>query len=173
MKSLIFKIVFFLLFSQAIFAQEEGENPGFDQYSSSVFDSKENALNLVSKLGNVPSLNSISNNPSGIMIQQIGDFNAVNANFKSPTVNFSVLQNGNDNLINVSKEANSINQAMLQQGNNNTVTDLTYYTNYNVNMEIIQQGNNQNIQNYGTNSLSKDMKINQTGNGAEVIIINQ
>ena len=37
---------------------------------------------------------------------------------------------------------------------------------------MIQQGNNQSIQNYGTNSLSKDMKVSQTGNGASVIILN-
>jgi hypothetical protein len=172
MKSLFFKIVFITLFSQAIFAQEEGENPGFDQYSSSVFDSKENALNLVSRMA-APSSNSISNNPSGIMIQQIGDFNAINANFRSSTVNFSVVQNGDENLINISKEANSINQAVLQQGSNNTISDFTYYTTYDVNMQMVQQGDNQNIQNYGTNSLSKDMKITQTGNGAEIIIINQ
>ncbi|RRJ93022.1 hypothetical protein [Flavobacterium macacae] len=173
MKSLFIKLVFITLFSQAIFAQEEGENPGFDQYSSSVFDSKENALNLVSKMNVNQSLNTLSNNPSGIMIQQIGDFNTVNASFKSSNVNFSVAQNGNNNLIEVSKEANSINQAIIQNGSNNTVSDFTYYTNYDVNMQMIQQGDNQNIQNYGTNSLSKDMKISQSGNGTGVIIINQ
>ena len=40
-------------------------------------------------------------------------------------------------------------------------------------MEMIQKGDNQNIQSIGTNSLSKNMKITQTGNGASVILINK
>lgn len=173
MKALFFKITFISLFTQLSFAQEN-ENPGFDQYSSSIFDSKENALNLVSKMAsNSSSL--IGNNPSGVVIQQIGDLNTINANFKSTTskVNFLAVQEGDLNLMNVQKNANEINQAMLQQGNGNTISDFTYYTSYNVNMEMIQKGDNSNIQNYGTNSLSKDMKISQTGNAAEIIIINQ
>lgn len=173
MKSIFFKIVIISLFTQLSFAQE-GENPGFDQYSSSIFDSKENALNLVSKMApNSSSL--IGNSSSGVIIQQIGDSNTINANLKTATstANFTAIQNGDLNLMNVQKNANAINQAMLQEGNNNTISDFTYYTSYNVNMEILQQGDNSNIQNYGTNSLSKDMKITQTGNGAELIIINQ
>ena len=40
-------------------------------------------------------------------------------------------------------------------------------------MELNQNGDYQSIQNIGTNSLSKDMKISQTGIGASIIIINQ
>ena len=174
MKSIVLTIAFISLFSTASFAQEEGENPGFDQYSSSVFDKKENALNLVSKMNVAPSANTFNAaNPSGVLIQQIGNFNQINADFKAANVNFAVVQEGSENLINVQKGAPAINQYMLQQGNNNTISDFTLYTSYNVNMEMVQRGDNSNIQNYGTNSLSKDMKINQTGSGAEIIIINQ
>ncbi len=173
MKSLFFyTVIVFLLSVQVSNAQDEEENIGFNQYSSSVFDSKQNALNLVSK---IPSSTTSTQAfiPTGILIQQVGDFNTFNANLKTENVNISLLQNGNDNSVMLDKEAKSISQKIIQDGNNNQVTDFTYYTKYDVNMQMIQQGSNQNIQNYGTNSLSKDMKVTQTGNGAAVIIINQ
>lgn len=174
MKSLFNIAIALLLFTTIAKAQDEEENIGFNQYSSSVFDSKENTLNLVSKIpsstNQVNAQNQISN---GILIQQIGDYNNFNANLQAEKVAISVTQNGNDNLISLDKQADVISQRIIQQGENNTVTDFTYYTKYDVNMEMVQQGNNQSIQNYGTNSLSKDMKVTQTGNGASVIIINQ
>lgn len=172
MKAIFYTLIVFLLFPMASFAQEEGENSGFEQYSSDVFDKKENALNLVSNM-NTPSgtVETLSVNP-GIMIQQIGDFNQAAANLSGNTVNFSLVQNGNTNFAEISKSAETINQAVLQNGSNNTITDLSLYTNYDVNMQMIQNGENQSIQNYGTNSLSKDMTVTQSGNGASVIIIN-
>jgi hypothetical protein len=35
------------------------------------------------------------------------------------------------------------------------------------------KGNNQSFTSYGTNSLSRDMQIRQTGNGTAIIIINK
>lgn len=154
-------------------AQDEEENIGFNQYSSSIFDSKENTLNLVSDMSKGENSSIQNQIPSGVLIQQIGEYNTFNANLRAEAVNISVSQNGNENQLTLDKEANSISQRVIQQGENNAITDFTYYTRYDVNMEMVQQGNNQNIQNYGTNSLSKDMKVTQTGNGASVIIINQ
>ena len=68
---------------------------------SSIFDSKENALNLVSKMApNSSSL--IGNSSSGVIIQQIGDSNTINANLKTATstANFTAIQNGDLNLMN-------------------------------------------------------------------------
>lgn len=174
MKSLFNIAIVFFLFTTIAKAQDEEENIGFNQYSSSVFDSKENTLNLVSKIPSNPNqVNAQNQITNGILIQQIGDYNNFNANLQAEKVAISVSQNGNDNLISLDKQADVISQRIIQQGENNTVTDFTYYTKYDVNMEMVQQGNNQSIQNYGTNSLSKDMKVTQTGNGASVIIINQ
>ncbi len=173
MKAIYSIFILFLFFPTAIFAQEEGENSGFEQYSSDVFDKKENALNLVSGMNN-PSVvaETLAVNP-GILIEQIGDFNVARTNLNANTVNFSLVQNGNTNFAEISKSAETINQAVLQNGSNNTISDLSLYTSYDVNMQMIQNGENQSIQNYGTNSLSKDMTVTQSGNGASVIIINQ
>lgn len=110
---------------------------------------------------------------SGIQIQQIGDLNKVKAFLKSNETKVAVDQNGNRNELFLDKSAKTLTQNIIQQGDNNKISDFTLHTNYNVNMEMIQKGDNQNIQSIGTNSLSKNMKITQTGNGASVILINK
>ncbi|MBE0390988.1 hypothetical protein BJQ96_00816 [Flavobacterium sp. PL0002] len=64
-------------------------------------------------------------------------------------------------------------QKVIQEGQNNTIKDISLYrTSNDVNTEFIQKGNNQTIHNYGENSISKDMKVIQKGDGAAVFIFN-
>lgn len=163
----------FLLFSPLFYAQEKEENSAFKNYNSSVFNSKEAALSIVSSLDKKAQNDLNLKIQSGVQIQQIGDLNKVKANLKANEIQVSVAQNGNKNELFLDKYAKTITQNVVQQGNNNTISDFTLRTNYSVNMELIQNGNNQNIHNIGTNSLSKNMKITQTGNGASIILINK
>ena len=160
------------LFSLFGFSQDENKNTDFNPYSSSIFDSEVNSLFLVSNLST--SINPIQIEDQTIInIQQIGDYNIINAAVNSDKTTLSISQNGIDNFVDLDKNAQEINQNIIQSGNHNTISDLTYFTTYKVNMDIVQTGTNQTIQNIGTNSISKDMKITQTGNGTAVIIINQ
>jgi len=168
----IFILNILLLISPMFYAQEKEDNSDFKSYSSSVFNSKETALSVVSTIDK-KSLDALNNLPSGVMIQQIGDFNIVNANLKASETKVSVRQNGNWNELLLDKTAKTITQNIVQQGDNNKITDFTLYTKYDVNTEMIQNGNNQNINSIGTNSISKNMKITQTGNGASIILINK
>jgi hypothetical protein len=171
MKTKIYIVLFAIIFTQFGFSQEEDNNGDFKQYSSSLFDSEQNSLFVVSNM--TDKLNPVQLNQNNINIQQIGDYNVINANVNSDNSNLFMTQNGVNNSIDLIKNTPELTQSISQLGNDNTISDLTYYTNYKVNMEMNQNGNNQSIQNIGTNSMSKDMKISQTGNGASVIIINQ
>jgi hypothetical protein len=175
MKIFILNILL-LLISPVFYAQEKEDNVGFTQYSSSVFDSKEKSLSVVSSMMDKKSSDVVllnNNQPSGVLIQQIGDFNNVTATLNTIETKLSVQQRGDDNDLLLDKTAKTVTQNVVQQGDNNKITDFTLYTNYNVNTEMIQNGDNQSIQNIGTNSISKNMKITQTGNGASVILINK
>ena len=97
----------------------------------------------------------------------------ITAFLKSKETKVAVNQIGDRNELLLDKNAKTITQNVVQRGDNNKISDFTLYTNYNVNMEMVQKGDNQNIQNIGTNSMSKNMKITQTGNGASIILINQ
>ena len=172
MKVIFLNIVFLMFFSAALIAQEKEENPEFKNYSSSLFDSKEKAFSIVSNMNKKERDELNSKIQSGVQIQQIGDFNKVYAALKSNDTKVAVDQNGDNNSLALDKNAKTITQSVIQQGDNNKISDFTLYTNYNINMEMIQKGDNQNIQNIGTNSMSKNMKITQTGNGASIILIN-
>ena len=173
MKTFILNIVILLLFSPVFYAQEKEDNSDFKNYSSSVFNSKQVAFSLVSSMDKKAQNDLNQKIQSGINIQQIGDLNTVIANLKSNEIKVAVNQNGDSNQLFLDKKAKSITQNFVQQGDNNKISDFTLNTNYNVNMEMIQKGDNQNIQNIGTNSMSKNMKITQTGNGASIILINK
>lgn len=176
MKTFILNIVFLIAFCPVLLAQDKESDSDFKNYSSSLFNSKEKAFSIVSN--DVSYLNKKereelnSRIQSGVVIQQIGDFNKVYAVLKSNDTKVAVDQNGDRNTLLLDKNANTITQSVIQQGDNNKISDFTLKTNYNVNMEMIQKGDNQNIQNIGTNSMSKNMKITQTGNGASIILIN-
>lgn len=173
MKTFILNIALFLLFPIAFYAQEKEDNSDFKPYSSSVFNSKEKALSVVSSMNKKAQDDLNSKIQAGIQIQQIGDLNKVVANLRSNETKVAVDQNGDRNELLLDKNAKTLTQRIIQQGDNNKISDFTLYTNYNVNMEMIQKGDNQNIQSIGTNSLSKNMKITQTGNGASIILINK
>lgn len=171
MKSKIYIVLFTIIITQIGFSQQKDNNDDFKQYSSALFDSEQNSLYVVSAM--TEKLNLIQVNQNKVKIQQIGDLNIINAHVISDNSNLFMNQNGSNNSIDLIKNTPELTQSITQTGNGNTISDLTYYTNYKVNMEMNQNGNNQNIQNIGTNSLSKEMKISQSGNGASVIIINQ
>lgn len=166
-------IMLHLLCSYVAVGQEKEDNVGFNQYSSSLFNSKENTLNVVSALDPATDNNVKSDIAAGILIQQIGDYNRFLGQIKSEDANISVLQNGSDNEVFLEKEAAFIRQRIIQEGKGNFLTDVSRFTTEDINMELIQQGDNQTLQSYGTNSISNDMTVRQSGNGASVIIINK
>ena len=174
MKSSFSNIVIMCVsFASASFAQGIAADNDDGQNSSFLLFSKENFHLVSNTIKNQEDLLGYKKMQRDVMIQQIGSFNYVNANLKAKDINVALVQNGIDNEIFMDKNANSIVQKIVQEGQSNYVKDFSLYVNYDINMEIIQKGNNQNIQNYGTNSLSKNMKIIQSGNGASVIIINK
>jgi minor curlin subunit len=97
---------------------------------------------------------------SGLNIQQIGNYNDLNINMSMLGLYYS---KGDSNQLEIDKEETSTK--IVQVGQNNSIKDLSIYANNNVNMELTQQGNNQNIQNFGSNSISENMKVLQSGNG--------
>lgn len=169
--------VILLFFTQLIFSQEKEENSVFKNYSSSVFDKKENALNLISTASDHKETTTVDdylkNQNSIVSIVQIGDYNQTNVHVKSEKIAVSVGQNGQNNEYSLVKSAKTISADAIQNGNHNKIDDYSYRTNYEVNTQMMQNGDNQSIKSIGTNSISKDMKVTQTGNGASVIILNK
>jgi hypothetical protein len=173
MRYLFLNTSFFLLFSVATFAQGNGEDNGLQQNSTSILN-KANMLDLVDDITKKEDALLLQNKyQNGVIINQIGASNYINTKLKAEDIKVAIVQNGSENQLTLDKAANEIAQKIVQEGRYNSITDFSPYANYNVNMEIIQKGDNQNVQNYGTNSMSKNMKVIQSGNGASVIILNK
>ena len=177
MKNISLKSTAFLLFlSSILFSQNREDNSVFQNYSSSAFDQKDIALNLV---GNSSSINESNRNSylsyrnSLINIQQIGNYNNAIVNINSQISSVSVSQEGNNNEYSLVKDVKKIIMSVQQSGNDNIINDYSYRSNYDINAKMIQNGNDLNIKSIGANSISKDMTVSQKGNGASVIIINK
>lgn len=175
--SFLYIFLFTTLYSVSVKGQQKEDASGFKPYSSSVFDSKDTALSIVSSINKKSTeqlqLQQVQQYSQGVIIQQIGDYNKASAEVDASKINVSVFQKGDFNELSLVKDAKTISQNIIQQGKNNSISDYSFRTNLDIKTEMIQNGNDQKIQSYGSNSISKDMKITQTGNGASVIILNK
>ena len=168
-------LLFFVFISSTfVFSQKNEGNLGYDESGFSAFDSKEKTFQFVSETYLAKKEITLDNivKSGGLNIKQIGNYNNLAIALKAESISVDIIQNGDNNELQLDKEANAIKQKVVQEGQNNSIKDLSIYSNNSVNTEFIQQGNNQNIQNYGANSISENMKVIQSGNGAKVIIIN-
>ena len=82
-----------------------------------------------------------------------------------------VFQLGNENnaIISINEESK---QYLKQEGNNNNFEYFTYYSNVDSFVQTTQNGSNNDIQIYGENSISKNLKIRQNTNNQTIIINN-
>jgi hypothetical protein len=107
-----------------------------------------------------------------VQVVQAGFDNYSNLDFRSENYKMEVDQKGNNNYLNVYNNANVLNQSVMQSGNNNFISDFSIYSANPIDMSIQQNGNNLSIFNNGSNSISNDLKITQTGNSGTIYIFN-
>ena len=169
MKSILVFVFWGVLFSSPIylFAQEEQTgNPleNIELIQSGIL------LNENTSLYNIQSSNQFIQNENSIHISQIGDYNfsKVEMNVENSTLN--VNQNGYNNYLVTYKSAIELNQSIIQSGNTNFISDFFFFFGTIINMDIHQEGNNLTLFNTGSNSISKDLKITQTGNSGVIYI---
>lgn len=176
MKTLSINIIIFLFFSfQFCFAQEkESITAPYNEKPIALIDTKEGIVSMNSNFYSTKSHTNLIHQQiiNTVQVQQIGDNNNINSQFSATKIEATLTQQGNNNQLFIDKNANSIYQKVIQQGNNNRVQDYVPYANYDITTELFQKGNDQNIINFGSNSISKNMTIIQSGNGAAVTVIN-
>ncbi|OXG05832.1 hypothetical protein BC749_102208 [Flavobacterium araucananum] len=107
-----------------------------------------------------------------VLVTQIGNYNQANLTIVSKNAYVTAQQTGNNNYMNVYKKAEEINQSYTQTGNNNYISDFALYSGGITSMAINQQGNNLSVISTGSNSISKDLIINQSGNSGTIYVFN-
>jgi hypothetical protein len=166
----IFLFVLIISWSFRVNAQEEQFNSSTETNNliNKEFVSVQNAVQ-----NNAKTSNSYLLNNNMIQISQIGYSNYADVNVKSNNAKMTINQDGSGNYLEVYKSAKQINQSMIQTGNNNFISDFSLYSGTPIDVIFSQEGNNLSIFNNGSNSISKDLKISQTGNSGSVYIFNR
>lgn len=162
--------IFLLFFAITVSFSQEDEN---NDTLSKVFSNKENSMNVLSSYSSFIAIDASKVEvQNSIFIQQIGNKNTANTNIISSDANLNLIQKGDNNFVFVDKNAPIIQELILQDGSNNSIVDFNLKTNNSINNTFTQSGNNLNIISIGSNNLSKEMTVKQTGNSGSVIILN-
>lgn len=162
MKSIVI-IILFLLSIESMFSQSIDGN--MNDYAI--------ALNESNNRNQNKSTNQYIISHNIVKITQIGNFNQANFNIISNYAYVTAQQTGNNNYMNVYKKSDEINQSYIQSGNNNYISDVSSYSRGVEAMKVNQEGNNLTIFSTGSNSISKDMIINQSGNSGTIYVFNR
>lgn len=131
---------------------------------------------IFNNYGLLPEREIVSNqfvqNQNIIRIQQIGINNYAEMTNVTQNGVFDIKQKGSDNYVDIYKNAYNTNGFVSQMGSNNFISDYSYFSEESMNTNYNQIGNNLTIMSFGSNSISKNMQVNQTGNFGTVYIIN-
>jgi hypothetical protein len=124
------------------------------------------------EVGQAQLIDSYLLNNNLIQIKQVGFNNFSSVTVKSENHEIAVSQNGFNNYLDMYKNTGDLHQSVSQSGSNNYISDFSLYSASSIDMSINQEGSNLTLFNNGTNSISKDLKITQTGNSGTIYIFN-
>lgn len=156
-------IVIFFLFTEIVFSQSIDGN----------INDRIIALNETNYRNQNQNTNQYIISHNIVKITQIGNYNQANLTIISNNANVTAQQTGNNNYMNVYKKADAINQSYTQSGSNNYISDISLYSRGVEAMKVNQEGNNLTVLSSGSNSISRDMIINQTGNSGTIYVLNR
>ncbi len=172
MKSKINKTAFFIAFFSAMYINAQGLQI---HTSSDFFDLVDKSMISNYNLGGAGQSQAVGNylqNNNLIQVKQVGFNNYSTVFIMAEDYGMAVNQEGFNNYLDVYKNTSDLNQSVSQSGSNNFISDFSLYSGGSINMSINQEGNNLTLFNNGTNSISKDLKITQTGNSGTIYIFN-
>jgi hypothetical protein len=172
MKSKINKTAFFIAFFSALYMNAQGLQINT---SSDFYDLVDKSMISNFNLGGTGQSQAVGNylqNNNLIQVKQVGFNNYSTVIIKSENYEIAVNQKGYNNYLDMYKNTGDLNQSVSQSGSNNFISDFSLYSGGSINMSINQEGNNLTLFNNGTNSISKDLKITQTGNSGTIYIFN-
>jgi len=110
---------------------------------------------------------------NAVQIQQIGDYNAALLQLSAVQSHIGLNQIGNQNEIHYYNASPYLTQTIQQRGNSNVINYFSSDSHFEEHKSFNQQGNNLTLFSNGTNSISKEMTVNQYGNSGTVYIFNR
>ena len=106
------------------------------------------------------------------IIGKAQDRNTVQTILSSSETSINLSQIGAGNVINVSDNSENLKLTVLQNGTNNQISKYGLYALKEFSAVLIQNGEYQNLDIFGSNELSKNMKVEMQGLGQSIVIRN-
>lgn len=107
---------------------------------------------------------------SSVFVRQIGEINRVKFSVISTANDINVIQNGNNNLTDLTYNVKTAIANIAQNGDFNTVRDFVLNPAEDVSLELTQQGNGIYFERFGSNSITRSLKFNQTEASPTIIV---
>ncbi|MDR6300604.1 hypothetical protein [Mesonia maritima] len=169
-----FKHILFGLFLLAgctlSFSQEEESS---EVSNVNILDKKNENLNLISSSITTQSTSQARTGEgatsNSVYIQQIGQGNTIQSNVDSPDAVVDLNQNGANNRIDIAVRAASIRDNITQTGDNNSTIQYISDPTAQLKLEVNQEGN-ATYEQYGVNSKTDNIKVNQGSSSRTVIV---
>lgn len=141
-----------------------------DNFPFSVIEYKGDIIQQQRSIVNTPSAQVVNQQAA---VTQIGNNNTIITAVQTiGEKDLDYTQIGDTNNIQVISQNTNARQMIHQQGNQNNYDFYNYNSFEQQNIQVIQNGNKQNIEVFGENSLSKDMKIIMNASDQSLIIRN-
>ena len=165
-KSFLFLIILFLI-SFSISAQTYSNNEATDTTIGGLSITQSQFSTFFNTTAN-NKLETITNN--ALVIEQVGSNNNATVKTASRASDINIGQNGLRNNVNLTYKVDAVVADLSQNGNDNRILDYVIDPTAKVSLELEQNGNNLTFDKFGTNSITKNIKFNQT-EASPVIII--
>lgn len=177
MKSLKYSFFLILLCVVSIsFSQERREEDNSQtKQVSNIYTYRETVSNYlqisqINSRGNQRNRSVNQNNRNISIIQQVGDANRALTNTVSGLSDIQYLQVGNENTINSFNSTFNATERIIQNGQNNSVSNFSFGTVNNANLNVTQNGNNLKFKKFGTNAQTNGIKFKFSGNNQNVTV---
>lgn len=109
---------------------------------------------------------------SSVYVTQMGQYNTVWSNIKADQAVLDYSQLGDNNYIQVEAAASQVSQIVSQIGDSNSFQNYAFRDFNTQGIELLQKGSNNDVQIFGSNSISQGMKIQVSGSYKTILVRN-
>lgn len=107
---------------------------------------------------------------SSVFLTQIGEDNQARVQVAAKASDINIQQNGDYNLTDLEYKVNTVITNLVQNGNSNSIKDYVYNSEEDISLQLQQEGNNLYFERFGSNELTKSLQFRQTEASPTIII---
>ena len=107
---------------------------------------------------------------SAVFLNQIGKKNKAKVKVSARASDINIQQNGNYNFTDLEYKVNTVISNLVQNGNSNSIKDYVYNGEDDISLQLQQEGDHLYFERFGSNELTKSLIFRQTEASPTIII---